>query len=206
MTTMPPLAPSPTVELTAVQLKRIAEAVDGYRRGGSVFVVMRVSGVPPFDVVGVTGDREEAARLAAARSNDKATYASFGPYASQEDSINRQALDQFAIVICHEPDSDDCSASFDGGRLLMTDITGLTVQMHVERGAPRQFTCGAHSSGAATGGPHPADAVFIGLAAIDKFWIPYLERIYGLEVARTKRQELLGKIKDQGKNQLHESF
>ena len=186
-TPVPPLPPPPAGPLTAVQLKRLGEAVDGYRRSGEVYVVMRVSGEAPFEVELVTHDGNAAARVAEEKSAEtNQEWVRFGPFRSAPDKLEGQTLQPVAVAICHEPDSDDCS-TIGGPKPLprMDEITGIAVNASLSDGRTLSFTCGPN---------RPADAVFIGLAAIDKFWLPYLERLYGAEYAAKERRKLLEQI------------
>jgi len=177
--------------LTAVQLKRIAEAVDGFRTGTLLYVVMRVIPAdPPFDVAAVTSEKAEAQKVAQEKTKGGKVYRAFGPYQSREDQDGRVALDAYGIAVCHEPDSDDCEAKFEKGSLpFLRDITDVAVELTLSNARkPVRIDC-----------DDVADAIFIGMPAIDKFWIPYLERVYGVDVAQKKRKELIAKVRAEAK-------
>jgi hypothetical protein len=167
-----------------------------------------VSGDPPYDVAVVTGDVDAANKLAKDKTKLGKTYRALGPYQSLKDEIDRTKVNAVALPICHEPDSDDCEPRIANDATtqfpLLKDITDVEVVMTLANGKTFNVHCGHHDSTDPAENP-PADAIFIGMPAIDKFWIPYLQRVYGVDVARDRRRALIAKVKKAG-NDVNQTF
>lgn len=151
-----------------VMLKRIAEAVDGVRTGKLVYVV--VSSEPTSPVLGVFPDFDSAQALAT-KGDVKA--AVFGPYQTIADKT------QGTISACvHDRMSsrmqiDRCTPPVD-----REGVVGM--QLVLERSGGARDTIPLSPD---------ADAIFLGMAAIDKFAIPYYVRTIGVADASTMRTE-----------------
>lgn len=160
-------APSPG----AVMLKRIAEAVDGNRSGGLVYVV--ASYAPTNPVLGVFGnpkDAEDAARRAGSAA------AVFGPYQTDLETGGRNVaicvhdgyLSRMDPTRCPRPQS----------ALLPEDIAGLTLLISRTNGSRDTIAL-----------PAGSDAIFLGMPAIDKFVLPYYLRTLGLSTVTEMRRD-----------------
>jgi hypothetical protein len=186
-----------TAALTTLQLRRLAAAVDGCRTGDQVFVVMRTSGEAPFDVPLVDSDEFAATQTAQKRSVGDVHYDVFGPYQSQEDRdvTNRRDLDQLAIVLDHSPWSDPCVPRLDPKVRIpkLNEIEKVTLELQLKNNdKPVRIDCSHDNDGI----EHPApDAIFIGMAAYDKFFMPDYFRIYGPRETLKQRKEYLKVLK-----------
>jgi hypothetical protein len=156
---------------SAVMLKRIAEAVDGNRTGADVYVV--ASYEPTNPVLGVF-DNPKAAADEAARAG--ALAAVFGPYQTELASTGRDVSvcvhDGFRSVMegarCPKPQK----------QLRPQDIASMTLVISRTNGERDTIPV-----------PRGADAIFLGLPAIDKFVIPYYLRTLGLAAANDMRRD-----------------
>ncbi|MEP7383154.1 MAG: hypothetical protein ABI910_15795 [Gemmatimonadota bacterium] len=152
-----------------VMLKRIAEAVDGTRTGELVYVV--ASFEPTSPVLGVFPDAATA-RAVAETSGVKA--AVFGPYQTVVDKtdavISACVHDRYSSRM--QPDR--CSPPVN-----RRDIVHMELVLQ-------------HSGGRRDTLPlsPDADAIFLGMAAIDKFAVPYYLRTIGLGETSELRGEL----------------
>lgn len=171
-------AQSPTdTTMTASLLKRLGEAVDGYRTGERVWVV--AAWRFPNRVLGVFTNRDSAAVVGGV-----AGYAVFGPYTAPPDSGLRTLM--YSVDACpgrHDMYSNcpDSTRSANSIVLPESAVDSITISMF-SRGSlavHRRFT------------PRQLDAVFFTLPAIDKFVIPYYERLYGVAYAAEMRAEYL---------------
>jgi hypothetical protein len=154
-----------------VMLKRIAEAVDGHRTGGLVYVVASLAGDHP--VAGVFGDRKEADELLQKLGKG---FSRFGPFQAPLD-----AEPGYMVGCVHlkyssmmHPESNMCVpppnvARFDeviGVSLLLTRTNGRQDTLPMPRGT---------------------DLIVLTLNAFDKFAVPYYQRTLGLEGATALR-------------------
>ena len=151
----------------AVMLKRIAEAVDGHRSGRSVYVV--ASYQPTFPVLGVFFDSlsaDKAVRSAGPQAGR------FGPY--QTSGTPGDALVSACVHIqwssAMQPDR--CTPP-----VRQRDVVGMTLTLTLANGKRETLPL-----------PSDADAIFLGLAAIDKFAVPYYVRTLGLADATELRR------------------
>ncbi len=148
-----------------VMLKRLAEAVDGHRTGGLVYVVASLAGDHP--VAGVFGDRKEADELLQKLGKG---YSRFGPFQAPRDA------DPGYMVGCvhlryssmMRPGSDMCVPPPNEARV--EDITGVSLLLTRANGRLDTLPL-----------PRGTDVVFLTLNAFDKFAVPYYQRTLGLE-------------------------
>ena len=165
------------------RLRRLAEAVDGYRTGEPLWVVSRDEF--PHHVIGVFGSLEEA------QGNLQSGTSVHGPYSAPRD----RSLINSLTLIGHRPDSEcpfrdpECPDPlrwiFNADstyRFVAVDSTRLTL-----------FLDGGARSEAITF-PYPIDALFLTPAAIEKFYVPYLTEVYGVETAATFWDELMNQL------------
>lgn len=170
--------------LTAPMLKRLGEAVDGYRTGHAYWVVMRRT--PPHHVRGVFRSADSAS---AALRSAGAGYATFGPYVAPTDPGNELVL--YSIAPCpgrHRWDSECPEETRRYARVNVRDVDSVVVSIHWRRGGEPDVQ--RH-----TFNPYGVDALFFTLAAIDKFVVPYYERLYGVEYAAGIRQRYLRSLR-----------
>jgi hypothetical protein len=174
-------APTPTPAaadsarpMPASLLRRLAEAVDGYRSGDALWVV--AAWHFPHDVAGVFASRAQATEAVRRRGLD---YAVFGPYYAPPDSGNEMML--YSVRPCpglHEPDSWCPDTTFSLNQAVpLANIQDITITIHAKTGpaVERVLT------------PGEVDAVFFTLSAIDKFVMPYYTRVYGAQYAADMR-------------------
>lgn len=171
----------PTAEL----LKRLAEAVDGYRSGGEVYVV--ATSRPPYTVVGVYETRASAdAALTSAGVINRAPRV-FGPYMSASDGtphVRAFVSDTcehlaFSRIDCPSISANDGAAEF----MRAVDVDSVIVSIRTRNGRTRRIAYGPD-----------VDALFFTPAAIDKFVIPYYVRIIGVDSAAAYRKRLLARL------------
>lgn len=171
----------PDTTMTASLLKRLGEAVDGSRTGAPVWVV--AAWRFPHRVLGVFANRE----VAAAATRRLAGYGLFGPYIAPPDSGVSTLM--YTMDPCpgrHDPYSNCPDSLWSGYSLALPQsaIDSITINLFSEGAiaAHRSFT------------PDQLDAVFFTLPAIDKFAIPYYERLYGAAYAARMRADYLRAI------------
>ncbi len=153
----------------AVMLKRIAEAVDGNRSGKQVYVVL--SGEPLNPPVGVFSDLKEAnAQLTAAGKGAQL----FGPYQTALDPGGNIAA--CVHVTGSRWQTDRCVPPVRTVR--QDDVRSLSLVITRLDGTRDSIPL-----------PPNADAVFLSLASIDKFVVPYYARMLGLPAVTAMRQE-----------------
>jgi len=151
----------------AVMLKRIAEAVDGDRSGGMVYVVAGYDPVNP--IVGVFHDPKSAAAAAYKAGNDAAV---FGPYQAARDSTIAETMTCVHLktsvmnLRCVPP----------GRTTQFSDIATLTLMITRTDGGRDSVPL-----------PQGADAIFLGAPAVDKFVVPYYVRLVGLTATTDMR-------------------
>ena len=144
----------------AVMLKRIAEAVDGDRSGGLVYVVAGYD--PANPIVGVFHDPKSAMGAASRAGNGAAV---FGPYQSALDSTIAQT--QTCVHLKTSVMQIRCVPP--GRTTQFSDIASLTLIFNRTDGGRDSVPL-----------PQGADAIFVGGPAIDKFVVPYYVRLVGL--------------------------
>jgi hypothetical protein len=148
-------------------LKRIAEAVDGDRSGGMVYVVAGYD--PANPIVGVFHDPKSAAGAASKAGNGAAV---FGPYQAALDSTIAQTMTCVHLktsvmnLRCVPP----------GRTTQFSDIASLTLMITRTDGGRDSVPL-----------PQGADAIFLGAPAVDKFVIPYYVRLVGLTATTDMR-------------------
>src|SRR6266567_2095520 len=157
-----------TRAMSASLLRRLAEAVDGYRSGDTLFVV--AAWRFPHDVAGVFANRRQALEIARRRGVD---YGVFGPYFAPPDSGNEMMV--YSLQFCpglHDPDSWCPDTTFALSQTVpYANIKDITITIHAKEGASVERVLA----------PGQVDAVFFTLSAIDKFVMPYYTRVYGAQ-------------------------
>jgi len=157
---------------TATLLKRLGEAVDGYRTARQFWVA--ASYTFPHTVLGVFVDSRSAR---AAVEEAGLCFNAFGPYVGWPDStMDRPML--LAGGTNHRPDSryDSLFTSKD-----------LVPQEMVDEIQVITLTRDGRTLRTIYRGRDVPDALFFSLSAIDKFLIPYYGRLYGVDFARDIR-------------------
>lgn len=184
----------PAVPLTTMQVRRIAEALDGFRTGDVVYVVLQAGGDAPLAARVVVGERELAERAAANLS--QATGRPFivaGPFTTTRDqTMDRDVTLGYAVVV-HEPESYPLHRNVG----YFGDATGIEeVWLEIKArggGTPARVKLAPSPTPDVTGIPRSlpdVDAVFLSFAAVDKFLIPYYARLYGAAASAEIRKRL----------------
>ena len=185
-----PISPTPVLRLigpesawaqdrrlpSPVLLKRLAEAVDGYRGGESVWVV--ASYTFPHHVVGTFTEQTPATSLAGRDTS----LAVFGPYRAPTDS--GMAGNRFLIGCVHlRWTSEYRLICPEGPPIFLRDIAEVSLVLRLRSGEVRTMPMSTD-----------IDAAFFSLAAIEKFVIPYYARTLGAEAAAAMHRDILGRI------------
>jgi hypothetical protein len=173
------LAAQDTTRVTSpLLLKRIAEALDGYRTGADAYVV--ASYAYPNLVAGIFDSRREAQ---GALGSAGAQNAVFGPYRTSRD----RDLSPQMVVCIHRMSLMDPRERYCGGGELgaVSDVDSLVVTIWVKKGPTRRQVL-----------PKGTDAVFFTLAAVDKFAMPYYTHVLGVVETNRMRQELVERMRD----------
>ena len=167
-----------TLAMSASLLRRLAEALDGYRSGDTLFVV--AAWRFPHTVAGVFANSRQALEIARRRGVD---FGVFGPYYAPPDSGNEMML--YALGGCpglHEPDSWCPDTMFALSQTVpLASIRDITITIHRKDGGAAERVLA----------PGDADAVFFTLSAIDKFVMPYYTRVFGAQYAADVRAAYL---------------
>lgn len=153
--------------LTAALLKRVGYAVDGYRTGRPVWVVVQNSA--PYEILTVTSSCRDALRLA----QGSAERLFLGPYVAPSDS------DHIPILLggtCKRMDTSPCSItdSLFIPPQPVDSIARVTLTFRLKNG--RVLT--------AVYRPDSVEAIFLTLSAVDKLLIPYYTSVYGINAAQ----------------------
>ena len=157
-------------DTTATLLKVLGEAVDGYRTGQPVYVVAAFRS--PYPVYGVFSSRDSAM---SALPRAGRGYSVFGPYVAPPDGPGEV---RYALRACphYWPTVYKCpTRSFTVGA---SQVDSVRVTVFVKSGPP-QFTTYPRAE---------VDALFFTLSAIDKFVIPYYQRLLGAAYADSLRK------------------
>jgi hypothetical protein len=168
-------------------LKRLAEALDGYRMGQRVYIVASWS--VPNHVIGVYGSKDTADAV----SRSAADLGVFGPYRAPLEramtaptSQNEASTDLFVGGCQHDGRTSDwiCGGDTTMARrsLPLGDIVSMTVTVKTTKGTYTQTL------------RKGTDAVFWSLPAVDKFALPYYVHTLGIERAAQMRAELVKKL------------
>ncbi len=152
---------------TTVMVKRFAEALDGYRTGKPLYVVL--SGDPLNPPVGAFPDLRTATEFARKLGRGARV---MGPGLTLSEPGD-------GIAACiHGGDSrwftDRCVPP--GNFTARTDIRSMTLQITRKDGSRDSIPV-----------PVDADALFLSAAAVDKFAVPYYVRVIGLEATQAMR-------------------
>ena len=155
-------------------LKRLGEALDGYRTGAVAYVVASYD--YPNTVAGIYDTQPEAAK---ALKELGRSYAVFGPYQTGKD------LDLSPrMVVCKHIMSLMEPQSYCNGVAALKDVDSVTISIWLKNRETRREVL-----------PAGTDAVFFTLAAVDKFALPYYARAIGIDEAARMRQDLVKKMR-----------
>ncbi len=197
-------------ELTATLLRRIAHAVDGFRSGHLVYVVVDTR--RPYRVKKILRKKSSDTvaqvekRLNALCRKSGRGYRWAGPYQTW------LGTDDPWTIECHEFDSDPCwEATVTGATInppssplpKPTDVQELVVEWKTRSGAgggrrvfrweelcDRNVIDPEHDDYDPELVPHMVDALFFTQAASDKFLIPYIARVHGVRAAFEHRSRM----------------
>jgi hypothetical protein len=157
-------------------LKRLAEAVDGNRTGKPVYVVARYDSLSP--VAGVFEERRDAEALARRLGS---MHAVFGPY--KHDALGPLGDGNAFFAGCrHDGKRSDWIGYCPGFKLPWESIENISLTIRLRDGTTRTMDLG-----------RTTDAVFLSLAAIDKFAIPYYASILGETAAASMRADIVAR-------------
>lgn len=171
----PAAAQDTTHVLTAVQLKRLGAAVDGYRNCEIVWVVMKIVGYP--EVALVTPDSGQAAFAADSLDSEWHYY---GPFQTECEREGKDPPGALFFPYCHDLDSDRCDTTEDVVSLLPLEGDSVSVvYFNPVRG---------DTVWSITLPPWEFDAYLWGMAAIDKFMVPHWVSVHGVAVAASMRE------------------
>ena len=192
--------------LTASLLKRIGEAVDGYRGGELVWVV--VEDEYPHHVWGDLHLTEEAANAALVVALERSSaYNVHGPYRSERDVPAHEDaefnLDQLLIMLGPASREDECgpwnpdhvypTECDPRARVTPLNRVNRTMPFHSMDSVRVQVWWGGNQyqqfSSAAK-----IDAFFLTVSAMDKFYFPYIARMSGMRRALQMRQALIDRL------------
>jgi hypothetical protein len=165
---------------SATLLKRLGEAVDGYRDGRPMWVVAAYAF--PHEVLGVYSDSGRAAEMAR-----RSGFHAFGPFVALPD-IPRATTYAYAVKPCvhYDPTRWVCGDTLFPAGVPSSQVDSVSVVVYTTGGVPhRESFRGAE-----------VDAVFFTMSAIDKFVIPYYTLLYGaaygVDVRRGSLRTLYG--------------
>ena len=168
-----PLTAQPGHRPTAEQLKRLAAAVDGYRLGVPVWVVMRTDSLLTVDSVALS--QEDAVGRVRDLGGDPWRW--FGPYETEAETVRDRPV---IYYYCHDWDSDRCGPMRNDEPLLFE--VGDSIRVEITR-VEQPDTVVLHLPITSV------DAVFFNVAAVEKFMVPYWVSIHGAAVAAGKLEE-----------------
>ena len=161
--------------LPATLLRRVGSAVEGYRIGRPVWVV--VSRQFPHNVAGVYMSNEEAQqalRLAGL------TYVEMGPYAAATDSTSAASSTMLYGLVCIKQLDTSCLS--DSTHLTTMDsVRSVTISIQTTSGSVISRTLP----------PERVEAVYFTMSALDKQVITYYTQVYGIRYAASFREEVL---------------
>jgi len=174
-------------------LRRLAEALDGYRTRAEAYVVAYTTF--PYAIVGLYENRDEA-EGAVAESRDRAV---FGPFQTESDIVNpfdepfvreplllypyRMQVNGECPPPLHRPRSLCMNTKYPlpAVTIPIADVDSLVIQFFH---ADSLFTRHTFE------GPLDVDALFFSLSAIDKFYVPYITQVFGVHYAAEYRRIL----------------
>lgn len=161
--------------LPATLLRRVGSAVEGYRIGRPVWVV--VSRQFPHNVAGVYMSNEEAQqalRLAGL------TYVEMGPYAAATDSTSAASSTMLYGLVCIKQLDTSC-LSDSTHVTTMDSVRSVTISIQTTSGSVISRTLP----------PERVEAVYFTMSALDKQVITYYTQVYGIRYAASFREEVL---------------
>ena len=165
--------------------KRLAEVAEQYRTGDTIWIVASYQG-PYHDVTGVFTSPVDAARSV----RDSLLFGVFGPFSTFRDFGSPQMFlleDEChswptSFWWCYPPLRPPKPA------IPMADVDSIRVTVFEKHGGPHILTYPA------TGG-RVVDALFFSLSAVEKFQLPYYERLFGPGLAGAIRDSIAGRVK-----------
>ena len=162
--------PDTAAALSSQLLKRIAAAVDVQRNGSQVYVLVdRAAGVVRDVAATRPAALEQARRLGRG-------IVVLGPYTASNDYGDR--FDATVAKCVHDAYSmmeARCPPDY-----RRSDIATMSLVVQLKDGTSRRIEL-----------PASADALFLSVAAFDRFAIPYYQRLLGDETARELRREAI---------------
>ncbi|HXV87406.1 MAG TPA: hypothetical protein VD793_11925, partial [Gemmatimonadales bacterium] len=164
--------------IPATLAKRLAEALDGFREGGRVWIVASYE----FDhaVAGIFTDLSEAQAVARRVGGE---YDTFGPFLQDRD-LGREPR---FLIECHDPPTRDWCPWYPPADTVLQLVRDVdSVRIEVFRGGDISIR--------RTFSPRRVDALFFSLSALDKFVYPYYARLFGVDYAKGLRDSLVARM------------
>ena len=182
--------------LNTMHLKSITEALDGYRTGETVFVILLAESEPQCDARIYDGkDRPGAVSLAAELTEKRGKqYIVEGPYQTEKDLVTDEPdARNYALIVHGELSPPKALPTGYYGKF--RDLADVYVQFKKGDGTLHPLTpLSLRPDESKEVAPSPTrpwtDAVFFSFAAVDKFLIPYYARLYGADYAAKIRSDL----------------
>ena len=177
-----PASPAQQRAIPATLAKRLAEALDGFREGGRVWIVASYE----FDhqVAGFFQDFAEAQATVRRLGGE---YDVFGPFLQPLD-FDRPSI---FFIECHDPPTRDWCPWFspvESVLPLFRDVDSVRLEVFSRSVAPIRRTFS----------PQRVDAMFFSLSALDKFVYPYYARLFGVDYAKSLRDSLVVRLQRSG--------
>ena len=166
----PGAAQDTTFVPTPTLLRRIAEALDGNRTGDRVWVVASLDSLHP--VRAVVTSRERATTIA---RGFRGRYGVFGPYRTIDDPLSGPIVPGCQ----HDGKFSYMDSLCPGPAIPVADVDSMSLVVHRRGGVNERVRV-----------RQDVDAIFLTLAAIDKFAIPYYVRVIGVDSAAAMRTEI----------------
>lgn len=169
--------------LSAPQLRRVAEAVDGNRTGRPVWVVLTTTRGGYADVLAVFGTPDSARTFL--QHNGGEGYFIIGPNYAQADApgpmafLTKPCVHDGSLTRYTCPGLDSLTAGV-AASVAMSDVLDVTVIVRTRDASYRTVLQAQH-----------ADALFFTMSAIDKFVVPYYARVYDAAYAADLREQAL---------------
>jgi hypothetical protein len=170
------VAQEPTRAPTVTLLKRVAEAVDGHRTGGDVFVVVNHDSAT---VDAVVPTNREATALANRLGQGHGVVGpvrgsiDLGPMGSYVPSycVHDGFTSEMRLKICNSVP------------MLRGEILSMSLVVKMRNGSTRTINL-----------PNGSDAIFLSMSAYDKFVFPYYARIIGVDATAAWRQQMIREL------------
>lgn len=167
-------------------LKRLAEAADGYRTGGTLYLVY--SHAFPHHVAGAFETEEEAEATASRLGTD---FSVFSVLADRDVPRHEDPdFDRPALLLLGFDCPDHQPGSYCPPQRQNRTVE-RTIPFHEIDSTRVQVFHGGQVYREVVFGRDEVDALFLNLSAVEKFYVPYLARVYGVEFAADYRRNFV---------------